>query len=347
MGRLSKDKRDVFYRKAKESGYRARSAYKLLQIDAEFNIFNNEALPIHRCVDLCAAPGSWSQVLSEKLIKDTSQGKEVVGNDDDDGIPRIVAVDLQPMAPLHGVTCMQGDITSLETAQAIIKHFEGKRAELVICDGAPDVTGLHDIDEYIQGQLLLSAINISTHVLCEGGTFIAKIFRGRDVGLLYSQLRLLFHKVSVAKPSSSRNSSIEAFVVCQNFKGGEFFDLPLEGGFDPNTYLVKNESDGNYIEWKAGAGGLRELDEMTKRKLEILPSIVPFVACGDLSGYDNGGIDFLDSDKSYPIFQSAVSSDNQSDDVYIKPIAPPIKPPYENSIAKAKEERQKKSKASI
>jgi hypothetical protein len=71
------------------------------------------------------------------------------------------------------------------------------------------------------------------------------------------------------------------------------------------------------------------------------------VACGDLSGYDNGGIDFLDSDKSYPIFQSAVSSDNQSDDVYIKPIAPPIKPPYENSIAKAKEERQKKSKASI
>jgi tRNA (cytidine32/guanosine34-2'-O)-methyltransferase len=175
MGRLSKDKRDVFYRRAKESGYRARSAYKLLQIDAEFNIFNDASLPVRRSVDLCAAPGSWSQVLSERLIKkasiDDKSHEDGDGNDnadEDEGGPRIVAVDLQPMAPLHGVTCLQGDITSLETAQAIISHFEGKRAELVICDGAPDVTGLHDIDEYIQGQLLLSAINISTHVLCEG-----------------------------------------------------------------------------------------------------------------------------------------------------------------------------------
>ncbi len=79
--------------------------------------------------------------------------------------PKIVAVDLQPMAPLPGVHCIQGDITSLSTAQAIIQHFDGQRAELVVCDGAPDVTGLHDIDEYVQGQLLLSAINISTHVL--------------------------------------------------------------------------------------------------------------------------------------------------------------------------------------
>lgn len=334
MGRLSKDKRDVFYRRAKESGYRARSAYKLLQIDAEFNIFNNETLPIHRCVDLCAAPGSWSQVLSEKLIINPSNKLDKVEEEEEEGGPRIVAVDLQPMAPLHGVTCLQGDITSLETAEAIITHFKGNRAELVICDGAPDVTGLHDIDEYIQGQLLLSAINISTHVLCEGGTFIAKIFRGRDVGLLYTQLRLLFHKVSVAKPASSRNSSIEAFVVCQQFKGGEFFDLPLEGGFDPDS-----SNDG--VGWKPGAGGLREIDSTGKKRLEILPSIVPFVACGDLSGYDNSGLDFLDADKSYPI--EVGTSTNQS---YIQPIAPPIKPPYESSIAKAKQERENKSKKS-
>ena len=78
-------------------------------------------------------------------------------------------------------------------------------------------------------------MNISTHVLLEGGTFVAKIFRGRDVGLLYAQLRLLFDRVSVAKPSSSRNSYIEAFVECQGFKGGkEFMDLSLEGGFNPS-----------------------------------------------------------------------------------------------------------------
>jgi len=126
-----------------------------------------------------------------------------------------VTVDIQPMAPLDGVHCIQGDITSLDTAQSIIQHFQGNRAEIVVCDGAPDVTGLHDMDEFIQGQLLLSAVNITTHVLCKHGTFVAKIFRGRDVGLLYGQLRLLFNRVSVAKPSSSRNSSIEAFVVCQ------------------------------------------------------------------------------------------------------------------------------------
>ena len=343
MGRLSKDKRDVYYRRAKESGYRARSAYKLLQIDAEFNIFNDESLPIHRSVDLCAAPGSWSQVLAEKLITERAEKKkesEVKNDDaaaieeDDDEIPKIVAVDLQPMAPLYGVTCMQGDITSLETAQAIINHFKGERAELVISDGAPDVTGLHDIDEYIQGQLLLSAINISTHVLCEGGTFIAKIFRGRDIGLLYSQLRLMFDRVSVAKPSSSRNSSIEAFVVCQKFKGGEFFNLPLEGGFDPDIYI---ENDGS--EWKAGAGGLRSTENERRKRAEILPSIVPFVACGDLSGYDSSGvIKFLDADKSYPIEKTA---NNDSSKAYIEPIAPPIKPPYESSIARAKEEKQK------
>ncbi|GFH52039.1 hypothetical protein CTEN210_08515 [Chaetoceros tenuissimus] len=261
MGRLSKDKRDVFYRRAKESGYRARSAYKLLQIDAEFNLFNasdkNESgLRVRRAVDLCAAPGSWSQVLSDKLI--TEEYNE------EDG-PCIVAVDLQMMASLGpGVECIQGDITSVTTAESIIKHFKGEKAELVICDGAPDVTGLHDIDEYVQGQLLLSAINITTHVLCEGGSFVAKIFRGRDVGLLYTQLRLMFKKVSVAKPSSSRNSSIEAFVVCQGFDS-KFSNLPLEGGFDSKL---------------SGVGSFRETDED-----DIIPSIVPFLACGDLTGY--------------------------------------------------------------
>ena len=78
-------------------------------------------------------------------------------------------------------------------------------------------------------------MNISTHVLSEGGTFVANIFCGRDVVFLYGQLRLLFDRVSIAKPSSSRNSSIEAFVASQGFKGGKkFMDIPLEGGFKPS-----------------------------------------------------------------------------------------------------------------
>lgn len=70
------------------------------------------------------------------------------------------------------------------------------------------VTGLHDLDEYVQAQLLLAALNITTHILAPGGTFVAKIFRGKDVTLLYAQLKIFFRKVTVAKPRSSRNSSI-------------------------------------------------------------------------------------------------------------------------------------------
>lgn len=120
MGKSSKDKRDIYYRLAKENGWRARSAYKLLQIDEQFNIFEG----VTRAVDLCAAPGSWSQVLSQKLS--------------DQAGAKLVAIDLQTMAPLPGVHQLQGDITKLETARAIIEYFEGEMADLVICDGAPD-----------------------------------------------------------------------------------------------------------------------------------------------------------------------------------------------------------------
>ncbi|MGH0137657.1 UNVERIFIED_CONTAM: hypothetical protein FKN15_071613 [Acipenser sinensis] len=184
MGRSSKDKRDIYYRLAKEEGWRARSAFKLLQLDEEFRLFKGES-----------------------ILGDEEKGTEV----------KIVAVDLQAMAPLPAVTQIQGDITKVSTAQEIIRHFEGQPADLVVCDGAPDVTGLHDVDEYIQAQLLLAALNITTHVLKPGGTFVAKIFRGKDVTLLYSQLKIFFSGVTCAKPRSSRNSSIEAFVVCQGY----------------------------------------------------------------------------------------------------------------------------------
>ena len=162
MGRKSKDKRDIYYRKAKELGYRARSAFKLLQLDEEFGLFSGVA----RAVDLCAAPGSWSQVLSRRLRQDNSAAK-------------IVSVDLQEIAPLQGVITTQGDITSEETVRQILGHFDESKADLVVCDGAPDVTGLHDMDEYVQAQLILAAVNISTFLLRDGGTSVAKIFRGR------------------------------------------------------------------------------------------------------------------------------------------------------------------------
>ena len=301
MGRLSRDKRDIFYRLAKQKGYRARSAFKLLQLDAEFRLFRG----VHRAVDLCAAPGSWSQVLADKLFDVHNDGLFTENH--------IVAVDLQPMAPIDGVFSIKGDITSRETALEIIEHFRGNRAELVVCDGAPDVTGLHDIDEYLQSQLLLSAMLITTHVLCQGGTMVAKIFRGSNIDFLYAQLRLLFDRVSIAKPSSSRNSSMEAFVVCQSFKGDKYLDLPLDvAGYTSIT----NDLGDNSMD------------------VGLDPSVVPFLACGDLSGWAVDGT-VLDADKSYPV-----------DTDFIAPIAPPIDPPYQASMLLQRGKHEENSRPS-
>ena len=278
MGRASKDKRDVYYRLAKEEGWRARSAFKLMQIDDEFKILSN----VQRAVDLCAAPGSWSQVLARRL-KDVADAK-------------IVAVDLQAMAPLPGVLQIQGDITKVSTAETIVKHFEGHPADLVVCDGAPDVTGLHDIDEYIQAQLLLAALNITTHVLKPNGDFVAKIFRGKDMSLLFSQLRLFFDDVTVAKPRSSRNSSIESFVVCQGYRPPP--------GYVPT--MINPLLDHAYTDFNALTGPNRLM--------------VPFLACGDLSAYD--------ADKTYPL-----ELEEGKKYEYHEPAQKPIDPPYKSALA--------------
>ncbi|XP_074073516.1 tRNA (cytidine(32)/guanosine(34)-2'-O)-methyltransferase [Macrotis lagotis] len=278
MGRTSKDKRDVYYRLAKEEGWRARSAFKLLQLDEEFQLLRG----VRRAVDLCAAPGSWSQVLSRKL--------------GGPGPPaRIVAVDLQAMAPLPGVVQIQGDITKASTAREIVARLEGRPADLVVCDGAPDVTGLHDIDEYIQAQLLLAALHIAVHVLKPGGDFVAKIFRGRDVTLLYSQLRLFFPDVVCAKPRSSRNSSIEAFAVCRG--------LRLPDGYAPS--LLEPLLDHGY------RGDVNQLEGPARL-------IVPFLACGDLSAYD--------ADRTYPL-----RLEGGPEYRYRPPAQPPIRPPYQEA----------------
>ena len=126
----------AIYRLAKEEGWRARSAFKLLQIQETLNILDS----VTRAVDLCAAPGSWSQVLAQTLKpKDETVDK-----------PYIVAVDLQTMSPIPGVKCIKGDITSEETANQIIEALGGSKAQIVVCDGAPDVTGFHEIDQYLQ-----------------------------------------------------------------------------------------------------------------------------------------------------------------------------------------------------
>mmetsp|Transcript_40800 Transcript_40800/g.66164 ORF Transcript_40800/g.66164 Transcript_40800/m.66164 type:complete len:301 (-) Transcript_40800:525-1427(-) len=279
MGKSSKDKRDIYYRKAKEEGWRARSAFKLLQLDEQFRILDGA----RRVVDLCAAPGSWSQVISRKLAPARETGEDV----------KVVAVDLQEMAPIDGVVQLQGDITSIATVERVLSLFDGQLADVVVSDGAPDVTGMHDVDEYVQAQLILAGLNITTHLLKPGGTFVAKIFRGKDVTLLYSQLKVFFKEVTCSKPRSSRNSSIEAFVVCKEYAPPDGYIPTLVNPLQAHDYGPGNELTGpNRI-------------------------IVPFIACGDLSGYN------YDPDMSYPL---------EPGYVYRPPTQAPIAPPYKEAL---------------
>ncbi|CAD8205447.1 unnamed protein product [Paramecium octaurelia] len=249
---------DIYYRKAKEDQFRARSAYKLLQIDDSFQIFRQ----VERAIDLCAAPGSWSQVLVKKLTEKNYLPSESC---------RIVSVDLQEMAPLDHVTQIQGDITKKTTVDEILKKFNYQRADIIVCDGAPDVTGFHDIDYYIQSQLIVAALNICLMTLRDNGIFVAKIFKGSDIKLLYSQFKLFFNQVYFMKPKSSRASSVEYFIICLQY-----------------TPKVQTQNFHLYT-------FLKEIEEAEKQKQEEIidketekeqSKYYKFITCGDLSGFD-------------------------------------------------------------
>ncbi|KAI9665870.1 MAG: hypothetical protein M1821_003805 [Bathelium mastoideum] len=353
MGKSSKDKRDAYYRLAKEQGWRARSAFKLIQLDEQFNLFEN----VSRVVDLCAAPGSWSQVLSRVLIKGEKFGRSaweeqhkreeaqiealISGTpaklQEQETEPRqpnkdvkIVAIDLQPMSPLEGITTLKADITHPSTIQLLLKALDPESydpssvsashpVDLVLSDGAPDVTGLHDLDIYIQSQLLWAALNLALCVLKPGGKFVAKIFRGKDVDLLYAQLKLVFDDVQVAKPRSSRASSVEAFVVCTGFSPPKGFKASLENPLGAGTKLAadpKTASEKKKSQRVLRDDGITELQLSSgEEEEEEARWIAPFLACGDLSGFD--------ADASYHLPKDRKTLD---------PIQPPTAPPYKRAL---------------
>ncbi|WWC85840.1 uncharacterized protein L201_000707 [Kwoniella dendrophila CBS 6074] len=265
------DHRDVYYRLGKSAGYRARSAYKLLHLDEEFDLFTG----VETAVDLCAAPGSWSQVLGQKLNPSQNDNKG----------KKVVSIDLQPMARLPNITILQTDITLPSTIPLVLDALGGRRADLVVCDGAPDVTGVHDLDAYLHSQLLLAAITLSLTLLAPHSTLIFKIFLSPldpQAALLASQLRCFFFGPSsteaqynefdlpeevssdmldkleeqvnnvnkanigkdgydlhgrrggvwVRKPRSSRKGSGEAFIVCRNFDPSR---VPLPKSFSASA----------------------------------------------------------------------------------------------------------------
>ena len=165
------------------------------------------------------------------------------------------------MAALEGITMLKADITHPSTAPRLLEALGSDKVDLVLSDGAPDVTGLHDLDIYLKSQLLSAALSLAMNVLRPGGKFVAKMFRGNDIELLDTQLRLVFERVHLFKPGSSRASSLEAFVIGDGFR-------PIPG-------------------WTPKLGQTRE-EVGTGEGSEARKWIAPILEYGDLSAWDGG-----------------------------------------------------------
>lgn len=226
MGRkkVGKQRLDKYYHLAKEHGFRARSAYKLLQLDQKFNLLRS----CTSIVDLCAAPGGWLQVASSLMPLERT----------------IIGIDLSQIKPLPGVTTIQADITHPSCALEINRLL--KECDIVLHDGAPNVGTDWEQDAYVQNLLVLSALKLSSNILKKNGSFITKVFRSKDYASLLWVFEKLFNDVTSTKPLSSRGESAEIFVVCKGFlKPAELDDK----FFDPE-YIFGDLTDNKPIQDK-------------------------------------------------------------------------------------------------
>ena len=193
---VNKQRRDTYVRQSKIDGYRARSAYKIKEIDEKFKIFKGGM----SIIDIGAAPGSWSQYVS-KVVK---SGK-------------IISIDLKKMENIDNTHQVQGDFTSTET-QNLIKDYLKKKPDVVMSDMAVNTTGIKNIDSIQTGELCKEAMIFSKDVISEKGFFISKIFMGSTFNEIVALGKKIFKDVKVFKPKSSRKDSKESFIICKNLR---------------------------------------------------------------------------------------------------------------------------------
>jgi len=190
---INKQKRDIYVRQSQVDGYRARSAYKLIEIDEKFKILKNGI----SVIDLGASPGSWSQYIA-RTVKSG----------------RLVSIDIKGMEEIENTIQIKGDFTDLDSQEKIKALFKSK-VDVVVSDMAVNTTGIKDIDAIYTGELAMEAMNFSKEMLVKEGRFVSKIFLGSSFNEIVALGKKLFKEVKVFKPKSSRKESKESFIICK------------------------------------------------------------------------------------------------------------------------------------
>ena len=193
---INKQRRDVFVRQSKVDGYRARSVYKLIEINEKFKIFRGGM----SVIDIGAAPGSWSQYVSRII----NNGK-------------LISIDLKDIEPIQNMVQIKGDFTDPKI-QKEIKNYLIEGSDVVMSDMAVNTTGIKDLDSLQTGELCKEAMLFSKEIMNEKGFFISKIFMGSSFNEIVALGKKNFKEVKVFKPKSSRKDSKETFIICRKFR---------------------------------------------------------------------------------------------------------------------------------
>ena len=194
---MSEHVNDAYVQRAKAEGYRSRAAYKLIEIDERDHLLR----PGMTVVDLGAAPGSWSQVAAKRCAAGRSGGGKVI------------ALDLLPMEPMHGVTFIQGDFLEDEALNALEAALDGDRVDVVLSDMAPNMSGIELTDQARSVHLAELALDFAIRHLRPGGNFLVKVFQGPGFMEFRQEAQGHFRSLQVRKPKASRDRSPEVYLL--------------------------------------------------------------------------------------------------------------------------------------